>query len=102
MVIFNTLLQGVVPCICPMFHELTSLLSFAMNIGPALMTVWSKVPPLTARCLSLMPEFESRPGHVRKLPVTWGCGFCRVLRFPPLQSKPVLRDHPREDQNMVS
>ena len=40
--------------------------------GPALMAVWSKAPPLTARCLSPLPGFEYRPGHVRKLPVTWG------------------------------
>ena len=38
-------------------------------IGPALTAVWSK--PLTARCLSPLPGFESRPGYVRKLPVTW-------------------------------
>ena len=40
--------------------------------GPALMAVWSKVSPVTACCLSPLPGFESRPGHVRKLPVTWG------------------------------
>ena len=34
--------------------------------------LWSKVLPLTARCLSPLPRFESWPGHVRKLPVTWG------------------------------
>ena len=34
--------------------------------------VWSKVPPLTACCLSPLPGFESQLGHVRKLPVTWG------------------------------
>ena len=27
---------------------------------------------LTACCLSPLSGFESRPGHVRKLPVTWG------------------------------
>ena len=32
----------------------------------------SKAPPLTTRCLSPLPGFESRPGIVRKLPVTWG------------------------------
>ena len=46
-----------------------SLLSI---LGPALTAGWSKAPPLTARCLSTLPGFESRPGHVRKLPVTWG------------------------------
>ena len=42
--------------------------------GPALMAVWSKALPLTAvaSCLSPLPGFESRPGHVRKLPVTLG------------------------------
>ena len=39
---------------------------------PALTAVRSKAPPLTARCLSPLPGFESRPGHMRKLPVTWG------------------------------
>ena len=38
--------------------------------GPALTAVWSKALPLTARCLSPLPGFESQPGHVRKLPVT--------------------------------
>ena len=33
---------------------------------PALTTVWPKAPPLTVRCLSPLPGFESRPGHVRK------------------------------------
>ena len=40
--------------------------------GPALSAVWSKAPGLTARCLSPLFGFESRPGHVGKLPVTWG------------------------------
>ena len=38
--------------------------------GPVLMTVWSKVLPLTANCPTarvLIPL-----GHVRKLPATWG------------------------------
>ena len=43
-----------------------------MSIGLALTTVWSKAPPPTARCLSPLPGFESQPGHVRNLPVTWG------------------------------
>ena len=43
-------------------------------IGPCsnVTSVWSKATPLTARCLSPLPGFESRPGHVRMLPVTWG------------------------------
>ena len=40
--------------------------------GPALTALWSKAPPLIARCLSPLPGFESQPGHVGKLPVTWG------------------------------
>ena len=43
-----------------------------LTIGPALTAVWSKAPPLTVRCLSPLSGFESRSGHVRKLPVTWG------------------------------
>ena len=34
------------------------------------MAVWSEASPLTVRCHSPLPGFESRPGHVRKLPVT--------------------------------
>ena len=37
-----------------------------------LMAVWSKALPLTASCLSPFFGFESNPGHVRKLAVTWG------------------------------
>ena len=44
----------------------------AAEIGPALVTAWYMVLPLTANCLSPLPGFESCPGHVRKLPVTWG------------------------------
>ena len=29
------------------------------------MAVWSEAPPLTASCLSPLPGFESRPGHVK-------------------------------------
>ena len=36
------------------------------------MAVWHKAPPLKAFCLSPLPEFESRPRYVRKLPVTSG------------------------------
>ena len=57
-----------------------------MQEGPALTAVWSKAPPLTARCLSPLPAW------VRIL--AWACekvasdlglggGFRRVLRFPP-------------------
>ena len=34
--------------------------------------LWSKALPLTAGCFSPLPWIESRPGHVRVLPVTWG------------------------------
>ena len=30
-----------------------------------------KALPLTASCLSPLPGFESEPGHVRNLPITW-------------------------------
>ena len=43
----------------------------AYIIGPALMAVWSKALPLAANYLSPLHGFESRPRHVRKLPVTW-------------------------------
>ena len=58
--------------------------SFASNPGPVLTAVWPKAPPLTAHCLSPLLGFESRPGHVGKLPVTWklGNGLCR--EFPLL------------------
>ena len=39
--------------------------------GHALVDLWPKVLPLAACCLSQLPGFESRHGHVRKLPVTW-------------------------------
>ena len=32
----------------------------------------SNAPSLTACCFSPLPGFESRSGHVRKLPLTWG------------------------------
>ena len=37
-----------------------------------IMAAWSKAPPQTARHLAPLPGFESRLGHVGKLPVTWG------------------------------
>ena len=45
---------------------------FGLLPGPALKTVRSRALPLTASCLSPLSSFESHPGHVRKLPVTWG------------------------------
>ena len=44
---------------------------FPPGTWPALMTVWSKAPPLNARYLSPLHVFEFRPRHVRKLLVTW-------------------------------
>ena len=60
-------------------------------LEPVLTGVWSKAPPLTARCLSPLPRFESRPGHVRKLPVTWGkavvfAGYSGFLHYIQLAS----------------
>ena len=51
----------------------------------------SKAPLLTARCLSPLLGFESRPGHVRKLPVTWGkavvfAGYSGFLHYLQLAS----------------
>ena len=48
------------------------------------MAVWWKALPLTANCLSPLSAFESFPGHVRKLPVTWGCAvvFAGCSGFP--------------------
>ena len=37
-----------------------------------LMAKWSKAVPLTASCLSPLAGFESKPGYLSKLPVTWG------------------------------
>ena len=68
---------------------LTSVRLFQSAIlteGPAMMAMWSKAPPLSARSLSPLSGLDTRSGHVRKLPVTLGIGggFRRVLRFPPL------------------
>ena len=49
----------------------SSILNIILN-WPALTVVLSKALPLTARYFSPLPGLESRPGHVRKLPVTWG------------------------------
>ena len=55
------------------FHSSRSIVEIVSTIvGPALTAVWPKASSLTARCLSPLPGFESRPGHVRKLPVIWG------------------------------
>ena len=58
---------------------------------PSLMAVLSLAPPLTARCLSPLPGFESRHGHVRELPVTWGlavvfAGYSGFLYYLQLAS----------------
>ena len=59
---------------------------FQMKGEPAVMAEQSKAPPLTARYFLPLPGFESRPRHVRKLPVTLGLGggLRRVLWFPLL------------------
>ena len=51
--------------------------------GPTLMAELSKALPLTASYLSPLPEFESRPGHFRKLTVTRGHAvvFARYYGF---------------------
>ena len=56
-----------------------------------MMALWSKAPPLSACCLSPLPGLESRPGHVRKLPVTWGwavifAGYSGFLHYLQLAS----------------
>ena len=50
--------------------------------GPAQMAVWPKALPLTASCLSPLYGFESHPGLVRELPVTWDWAFVRFRRVP--------------------
>ena len=55
------------------------------------MAYLSKAPPLTARCLTSLPGFESWPGQVRKLPVPWGkavvfAGYSRFLHYLELAS----------------
>ena len=54
---------------------------YKQQSGPVLTAVWSKAPPLTARCLSPLPGFESRPEKVAS-DLGLGGGFYRVLRFP--------------------
>ena len=68
-----------------------SLIVSYIPSGPALTAVWSKAPPLTPRCLSPLSGFESRPGHVRELPVTWGsavvfAGYSGFLHYIQLAS----------------
>ena len=60
------------------------------------MAVWSKAPPLITHCLSPLPGYESRPGHVRKLPVTWGwavvlAGYSGFLHYLQLVSQGLAR-----------
>ena len=45
---------------------------YPTEYGLAQMVKWSKSLPLTARCLSPLPGFDSQPVHVRKFPVTLG------------------------------
>ena len=47
--------------------KLNKLKGVSIYHRPALMAVWSKAPPLTARCLSPLPWFKSRHGHVQKV-----------------------------------
>ena len=46
---------------------------------------WPNALPLTASWLPLLPGFESRPGPVRKLPVTrvWAVVLAGLLWCPP-------------------
>ena len=45
------------------------------------MSVWPKLP-LTDSCLSPLPGFESRPGHVKRCnDLVLGSFFCRALCF---------------------
>ena len=64
-----------------------------MNIGPqaGISREVPKAPPLIACCLSPLPGFESQPGHVGKLPVTWGqavvfAGYSGFLHYLQLAS----------------
>ena len=64
---------------------------YSNRSGPTLTAVWSKAPPLIARCLSPLPGFESQPGHVGKLLVTWGqavvfTGYSGFLHYLQLAS----------------
>ena len=49
--------------------------------------------PLTASCHSLLPGFESRPGHVRMMPVTLGfsgSGFRYRFSITSMEKHPIL------------
>ena len=48
------------------------------------MAVWSKALPPTATCPSPLPVFETWPGHVRKLIVTWSSAV--VARAKPVST----------------
>ena len=65
---------------------------FHVPISIYCVAVWSKVSPLTTRCLSPLPGFESRPGHVSDLGLGGGfsqgtvvfaryCGFLHYLQL---------------------
>ena len=47
-------------------------------MGHARVAEWAMALPLTARCLSSLPRYESQSGHMRKLPVI--LGFRGVFR----------------------
>ena len=64
-----------------------------MNIGPqaGISREVPKALPLIACCLSPLPGFKSQPGHVGKLPVTWGqavvfAGYSGFLHYLQLAS----------------
>ena len=61
-------LNPFIPSVSAKIGVSKQVISFT-GFGPALTAVWSEAPPLTVRCLSPLPGFESQPGHVRKLPV---------------------------------
>ena len=54
--------------------------------GPALMAVWSKAPPLTARCLSPLPWVQIPAWIFEKVASNFGLGgdLRRILWFSPL------------------
>ena len=53
-------------------YSLNFMLFHLSMLGSALMAVWSNVLPPTASCLLPLPWFESQPGYVSELAVTWG------------------------------
>ena len=52
------------PALISMRSKVLAIDSFYRHIWPALMSMRSKTLPLTASCLSTLPGFESRLGHV--------------------------------------